>query len=273
MILLLCAALLVFAANAYCQFGGYHSYRYKSYNEMSGGEKKMSKRTYIGLSFPMMSLELQQKYQIDRSGTPGLPSVDTNIHMTRNSLTKFGLKGAIGIIGGSCFKIASTSEKSMIAVDVACSVEIYNWAIGTVKYSKTDSTIANIFCLQGSLPISLVYKTGPEVNFKSNNRVIFSIGGGIAPAAGATGYGQAASGGYFKIRPFLVSEIGIWGGIAAKLRFTYYPGTVNLINATGNDLPGYTTNGDLTVTANGSGNFVISLLLLPMTSRWENNSY
>jgi hypothetical protein len=263
--------LIVFSLCSYTSFSQRHYYQ--SYNSLDKGQKKLAQRSYFGISLPSMNLNLLQTYQIDRKSIPNSgPSVDTTILINKRSLSKLGFKGAFGIYGGTCFKLAKTGETSMIALDVATSVELYNWRIGTVKYSKIDSAIDNAFCYVGRIPLSVMYKSGGEADLTSKNKVLFSIGAGLAPTFAAAIY-NSNDGGFFKITPFLVSELGIWFGTAVKIRFSYFPGTFSLINSTGNDLPGYTTNGNLTVSGTGSGNYMFTFLLLFNAHMWEHDRY
>ncbi len=259
---------------AFGQFGHYHYY-----GNNSKSDKKVAERAYFGIEYPRMNLDMTQSYAIDRSTLPvsippstGLPSVDTTIYISKKNSSKLGLKGALGIVGGTSFNLARLSETSMLALDVSASVEIYNWSVGIVKYSTVDSSVDPVFLVVERLPIALMYKTGCEASLSSANKLIFGIGGGIAPSFGESVYEQN-SGGFFKFSPFLTAELGAWIGLGVKFRAAYYPGTYTFINASGNDLPAYTTNGNLTLLANGGSNFVFSFVLLLNSHQWDDGGY
>ncbi len=230
-------------------------------------------RSYFGIDYPMMTLTMQQNYTIDRSALPNSgPSVDTTINISKKSPSKPGIKNVIGMIGGLSFKLAKTGKNSILALDVAGAIDLYTWNIGTVRYSVYDSAVSSVFCVQGNIPIALMLKVGPEATLDSKDKTMFSIGAGFCPSFADASYDQS-DGGYFKLRAFLVTELGINFGMALKLRAVYYPGTVTFLNYTGNDLPGYNTNGNQTVTASGSGNFVLSLVIMLRSNQWKNDRY
>lgn len=269
--LLLFTCFSLYAHAAFCQYGnpGFYS---SGYSDHLPGTSIL--RAYFGIDYPMMTLNMQTSYQIDRSSVPGntLPNVDTTINISKKSPSALGIKNVIGFIGGLSFKLAKTSDNSILALDVATALDFYSWNIGTVKYSGYDSATGIVFCLQENLPIALMYKLGPEASLSRKDKTLFSIGAGFCPSVAFTSYDQT-DGGYFKIRTFLVAELGINFGVALKLRATYYPSAVTFLNYSGNDLPGYTTNGNQTVTANGSGNFVLSLAIMLKSNRWNKDEY
>gem|GEM_PF-6103738 len=235
--------------------------------------KKYMERASFGFSWPMMKLNMLQSYKIDRSTTKPYagPSVNKNILVNKINKMNIGLNGACGIMAVSSFKLAKISDRSIIALNLASGLDVYNWKVGTVTFSSVDSIKGDVFCMQGKFPFSIMIQSGGEA-LLNDDPLIFSAGAGVAPTYSISTTPDIASG-FFQLRPFLTTEIGFHKGIGLKLRVDYYPGTLNLLQTTGSDLPGHETNGNYSIIASGSGNLVLSLHILLGTRFWENNRY
>jgi hypothetical protein len=252
------------AGNIFAQFGSHHYYR--SYGSMSNAEKKNYQRTYGGLSMPVMNMNISSIYQDVSTGkfTYGLMN---------SIIKKFGMKGAIGVYGGSCFKLGKTSESSMIALDIAFTADLFNYNIGLVDisnnnkitFSKTSSLTENLSTLIMRMPISVMYKTGNEVTLTMSNDALFSIGAGLAPSIAFNAY-ENVNNTFFKLQPVVISEIGIW---FIKLRASYYFGNCTYMSASGDEMSNYSGKGNFLLTAKSSGNFVGSLVFLLAAGKWE----
>ena len=266
--------ILSFFILCFCSASSFsQTWHYHSYSNNSKGDKKVGERAYFGIEYPQMNLNMMQSYVIDRSSLGGsLPSVDTTIFINKKVNSKLGFKGAFGLVGGTSFKLAKFSETSILALDISGSVELYNWSIGTVKYSAVDSSIDEVFCVVERLPIALMYKTGAEASLSSKNKIMFGIGAGFAPSLAEAVYDQT-NGGYLKLSPFITAELGAWAGLGIKFKATYYPGSPTFLSFSGDDLPAYTTNGNLSVLASGSNNFVFSLVVLLNSHQWDDGNY
>lgn len=258
------------ATSARAQFGSHRYQHYKSYSSYNDNGKRTLQKMYAAFHLPMMMLDIDQKYVLNRNipktSPYYLPSIDTAIYLNKKS------SSSLGVSGGFFYKIAKLNDKQMIALDVSMGINYYQWSFGTVKYSTVDSVSDNAMSLQINLPICLMFKSGGEVSLNPEDKLLFSIGAGFAPTFAGTQY-IGTSSAFFKLRPFVMTEVGAHIGIAIKLRATYFPGVIAYIDNTDKDLPNSTENGHLTLTANGSANFVLSLILLPYSNRWGELNY
>jgi len=252
---------------AYGQFG-YSPYRHeRSYSSYGEKGKTWLKRAYLSASLPFMNLELDSKLNINRTVSAGQPSygpsVDTSIYLNKKC------SGSYGFAAGSFFPIARINDHQMIALDCSFGGYIYEFNYGIVNYSSIDIVTDKADFYLFDLPICLQYKSGGEVKLDPEQKVLFSIGGGFDPTLTLGGY-NSAGGALFKIRPFVMTEIGLYFGLAAKIRFTYYPGTIIMVNDTEDGLSGNNNSGSgtFTVLGTGSGNFLVSLVILYHSTHW-----
>jgi hypothetical protein len=247
------------------QYGGSRHHYYQSYGSYNDNGKRTLKKMYAAFSLPKMTMDIDAKYVVNRSspGSSG-PSVDTSIHLSKMSGRSFGLSC------GTFYNIARFDDKNMIALDVSFGFNYMEWDFGKVRFSSADMVSDKAFSLQFNLPLALVYKTGGEVKLDPNTPMLFSIGAGIAPTYMGSQYINASSG-VFKVRSFVMAEIGAYIGIALKFRVSYYPSTLVYIDAPTNELPASTESGNFSVTGTGTGNFILSLLILPDSRRWGDN--
>ncbi len=255
---------VLFCNVSFAQFGKpyYHQRSYSSYGEKG---RTWLKRSYISASLPFMNLEMDSHLTLNRSAaqtynTPG-PSVDTSIFLNKNC------KGSYGFSGGSFFPLARMNDHQMIALDVSMGGYLYNFDFGPVKYSSVDLVTDKAEFYLFDLPVAFVYKSGGEVGLNPDLPVLFSIGAGFAPTFTLGGYNSAA-GALFKTRTFLMAELGYYFGLAAKLRFTYYPGTIVMINDTEGGLTLPNNYGAFTVNAFGTGSFLLTLVVLDNSMHW-----
>jgi len=255
-------------ATADGQFGSYHYY----HQARTKGEKKFEQRTYIGISMPVMKMNMLSQYQDPASG---------NISSSLFSVGSggLGLSKAWGFMGGSCAKLVTIDETSMIALDIAAAAEIYNYHIGyaafdsnnyklTYTYTSGDAN-QDLFCLVMRMPISVMYKIGNEVSCAMSNQPMFSAGAGLAPSFIESSYANESGVG-FKLAPFVTAELGMW---FAKLRACYYFGNYTYIQATGDYMYTFNAPGDMLATASSRGSFVLSLLFLPYAAKWGGDNY
>lgn len=261
---LLCLVITVYAIPGYGQYGNHYHYRpARAYSSYDSKGKKWLKRQFIAVHLPSMNLELDSKYMTGASGSYGTgPAIDTAIFLNKKSSSSFGVSS------GSFFPIARWNEKDMLAIEWSVAFMWYQFKYGKVYYSPVDYITDNASFLNVSMPIGLVYKNGGEVSLDPKNKVLFSFGGGFEPTFILGGY-NSAGGASFKIRPYLMAELGMFFGIAAKIRATYYPGSVVMINDAGeHDMTGGSGNGQFSVYATGTNNFVLSLAILPYSFHW-----
>lgn len=249
---------------AYGQFGRpyYHQRSYSSYGEKG---RTWLKRAYISASLPFMTMEMDSKLVLDRSAaqtynTPG-PSVDTAIYLNKKC------SGSYGFSVGTFFPLAKFNDHQMLALDVAFGGYTYTFDYGPVKYSSVDIVTDKAFFYLFDWPVGLQYKSGGEVNLDPEKKLLFSIGAGFDPTLTLGGY-DAAGGAMFRIRSFVMTEIGVHFGIAMKIRATWYPGSIVMIDDTegGTTLPN--NYGTFTVNGTGSGNFLLSLVVLQNSMHW-----
>ncbi len=253
----------------FCLTGYGQRYHYRSYNSMHGSEKMMLKRSYFGFSLPVYKVDITENFFVDRSGLgKSGPSVDERFHTVAKSPFVPGLNKSIGMIGGSSFNIAKLSETSMIALDVASYVELTTIDVGVVKFSAVDSNKDDFVILNFGVPLTLMYKSGGEASLNTDNKLLFSIGAGIVPAVYGGTYG-GVDGVYFKMRPYLVSEIGFVAGVGMKLRLAYFPGSTVLIDRTGRDIVGRDETTVIKMKAFSTGNTVLSLVFMIGVGHWD----
>ncbi len=238
-----------------------------SYRTRSEGEKRMKERTYIGVSMPIMNMNILSQYADTRSN-----SIASSLFSVGSG--GIGMRKAIGLIGGACFKLVKLQEESMIALDVAMSFDLYNYNVGfatmdtnnyKISYKYTGGNLdENLVCEIFRLPISVMFKTGNEVTLNMSNKPMFSAGAGFAPSYISSAYATEIAGG-FKVAPFVVAEIGMY---CLKLRAAYYFGNYTYVQATGDDMYTFNAPGEMLATASSSGTFVLTLAVLPSAYLW-----
>lgn len=204
----------------------------------------------IGL--PTMTLDLRQHFYLDHA------PYDTIINFSQKSTSSWSVGG------GYYFNLVKFNKKTSFALDASLYLTIYQWNMQKAKYAGLENDDANAKSIMLELPIALLYKYGGEVNFDREHRFLFSAGGGIAPSFVGSSYSITNSGG-MKFRPFVIAEAGAFWGIATKLRATYYPVSTEYIRDSA-ALP--LDDGTVKVVANGTGNFMLSLLIYIYSSRW-----
>jgi hypothetical protein len=264
---ILAALLLLASLSSFGQFSHatfYH--KSKSYYQYGEKGRKAFKRMYMSVSLPFMNYDLTTTLNVDRSvrnaysNQPG-QSIDTTLYLSSKA------SGSFGFSMGSFFPLARLGQDQALAVDWNTDIYWYSFKFNTVQYSPEISANKHSEYILVDIPIALVFKTGGEVSQDRKKNPLFSFGAGFAPTFIAGGYESAATltG---KMRTFVMAEVGMHFGVAAKLRFTYFPGDLELLNDETGGLTEPNTSGSFSAHGVGSSNFVVSLVFLPYSGKW-----
>ncbi|MEO6832256.1 MAG: hypothetical protein ABI378_07650 [Chitinophagaceae bacterium] len=209
----------------------------------------------------------------------GGQSYDTTV--TTRVKSKHGLSATTG----TSINLKRLGEKSQLALGLSGIYNLYTWDYATANGARlTDSGVVYDYSygttfggatLNAGLAISADFKFGAEAMMDKQYRLSWTGGIGVYPSVNLTADIDNTNM-TFGVQPFVKTEFGIRGPIAAKLRLMYAFGNLTYIDATDKNnffgLQGAQNNTKLI----GKGNFTVSLILLPFswnykTSHWYNS--
>jgi len=241
---------------------------YSHYNDFSDAHKARLKRFYIGYGIPSMSIDVSAHYVSKGNGnsTPPVAAIDATSETTVGCNKSFG--GQAGV-----FKpFLRTGAESAIGYEIAASAYFYRYNIGPLSYGSatfSDQSVAEII----GVPLGIAFKSGGEVTHNKHNKSLISFGFGLEPAGCLSKI--IASDENFIVREYGMLEVGVFAGIAWKLRATYYSGNVVLVNKLSDPLQNVSSYkvsgpmGTMDVKAVGASDFNIALLLMPFSWNWD----
>jgi len=265
------SVIILFTAQvATAQFRGGSRYasQYMHYDEYDPIKKKGLKRQYIAFSYPMNTIQLDYIYQEHPKYGQ---KFDTSIHISKKSSVSYGVSA------GSFAKIVKIDAKQMIAFDWSFGGAYYTYNL--VDYQQVDGEALSLTALTMlfEAPLGLQYKSGGEASLNPKDKLLFSIGAGVAPTVAITGFAFSNDAGgdvgadiVFKLRSYVMAEMGMYFGFAMKVRAMYYVSPFTLYKREEGDIE----TGRVSATLTGNSNIVVSLIILPFSMKWkEYNDY
>ncbi len=213
----LCVLILLFASNAQ----GQRLFRaYSRYQHSSKAGKKMWQRYYMGAGVCAMNVELTQHY--------------TDDIYAKSLKMKVKSSSSYTVTEGFYFPFAKPHHDASFGLDIASTVNLFNYNVGTIAYSPETSITETGLCYQVLLPMCIVYKSGGEAILNKKSKFLFTAGVGVAPSYSISKIVTPDL--QFSARKFIMAEMGYFAGLAFKLRATVYFGTLTLVNTTEGDL-------------------------------------
>lgn len=186
---------------------------------------------------------------------------------------------------GTSINLKRLGEKSQLALGIMGGYNIYGWDFGVANNVRLSDTGAIFDYSQGTtfdgitmnagMALSADFKFGAEAMMDKQYRLSWIGGFGILPSINLTSSIDDAQMS-FGVQPFVKSEFGIRGPIAAKIRLLYAFGKLDYLSLTDRNnvfgIPGAENDTKLT----GKGNFTVSIILLPFSwaykhSQWYNS--
>ncbi len=217
----------------------------------------MWQRYYMGVGICSMGIDINQHYYDD--------ATDKIVKMSVKSSSSYT------VTEGFYFPFSKAGKEGSVGLDLASTVNLFNYNVGTVNYSSETVATETGFCYQAIVPFALVYKSGGEAILNKKSKFLFTCGAGIAPSYAIT---KVFSPGLsFSARKFIMAEMGYHAGIAFKLRATAYFGKMTLVNAEGDDFF-YTSSfkstgyGVVDNTVTGKTGITLTLALMPFSWAW-----
>lgn len=273
--------LCIISADTYAQRGMLRAY--SRYMRASSKGKKLYQRDYMGYGLAWMNIEVKQHYKDLRYTDPNpnyttvytTPPIDTIIK------TKYSGSSSVSYTEGTFFPLERIGKEGLIAIDFSATVSIIKYAIGKIDYSSATGIDEEGFTEQFNFPIALVYKSGGEVNLNKKSKFLFTIGCGISPNISGSKI-IALSDMMFTTRKFMMVEMGVFAGIAWKIRGVVYSGPMTLINNPNADILDATSAhreglGNLDINVIGRGGATLTLMIMPFSWDWrgsgDNYSY
>gem|GEM_PF-3064659 len=245
----------------------YHSYvhHYSNYDG-STGRTTWLHGMVLGAGVPFEELNMQQHYHMDDPdalvngvwmANPGGKPLDTTVSKRLLNTVSYTVNVGMSAV------VAHIGRHAGLVTEADGALIYTHWHVGTTHYESDTWASDTAEALQFSVPVSLQYVWGGEIDHE--HAFTFSVGGG---GELDMGYGHyIASGAYFNYRPFLMAEVGYVGSIPIKLRATYYPASVPyLVNASttlykAQEASG-NIDGNLGVNMTGGPTLSLSLILL-----------
>ncbi len=255
-------------------YGQFHYAHYRPYSSYSKKGKIGLQRYYIGYGLSSMKVDILQHFYTlppnpydpgTRNDPNPPPMYDTTIHLTRKSTQSWSCTG------GSFYPLVKSGKNGMFALDVNCTVSLFNYEVGDIKYTPTTYITEHSFSEQASIPFALAFKSGGDVNRNKKDKFMFTFGIGIAPTMSISKVVSPDL--QFTARKFLMVEMGYFAGIAWKVRCTYYTGTMTIINTTDQSFEYISSgtiqgNDEMKSTVTGKSCFNISLMCMPFSWHW-----
>ncbi|MBC7552715.1 MAG: hypothetical protein H7257_01920 [Taibaiella sp.] len=230
---------------------------YSSYARSSKAGKRMMQRYYIGVGTCMMNIDIKQRYYDDVYAK--------NIKTTVKSTASYS------VTEGFFFPFSKSGKEGAFGLDIASTVNLFNYNVGTIAYSPETTVTETGFVYQYLLPIGIAYKSGGEAILNKKSKFLFTTAVGIAPSLAISKVITPDA--CFSSRKFIMFEMGYFAGIAFKVRATAYFGTINLVNTTESDLSFVTSGtgysgGSVDNLVTGKTGLSLSLSLMPFSWDW-----
>lgn len=243
--------------------GGRYASQYMHYDEYDPIKKKALKRQYVAFSYPMSTIQLDYVYQEHPKFGQ---KFDTSINLSKKSSV------AYGVSVGSFAKIAKIDKKQMIAFDWSFGGAYYTYNLVDYQDAGGDELSLTALTILFEAPLGLQYKSGGEASLNPKDKFLFSMGAGFAPTFAITGFafsndagGDVGADAVFKLRSYVMAEMGMYFGVAMKIRAMYYVSPFTLYHREEGDIE----EGRINATLTGNNNIVVSLLILPFSMKWK----
>ncbi len=261
------SAILIIAQTTFAQFrsgGRYYASNYMHYDEYDPIKKKALKRQYLAFSYPMSTIQLDYIYkEHPKYGQ----KFDTSINLSKKSSIAYGFSG------GSFAKIAKLGNaRQMLAFDWSIGGAYYTYNLVDYQDAAGDDLSLTALTMLFEAPLCLQYKTGGEASLNPKDKMLFSLGYGVAPTCAITGFAFSNDAGgdvgadiVFKLRSYVMAEMGMYFGVAMKVRAMYYVKPFTLYKREEGDLE----TGKVSATLTGNSNIVLSLIILPFSPKWK----
>jgi len=178
-------------------------------------------------------------------------------------------KYGFSVNGNSNHMIARTGRNSMITFSVGTQVDwvVYDDikvfdAFADVNNRRAENSSLSLY--QISLPLTLDFKSGCDVDFDPDQPICFAFGGGAAPTLSLVNTSNwGVSGGRARWSPYIYGSVGFYAMGCWKVRASYMPGA--FVNHTDED-----DNSSSTVaTMNLQGSNVFTIGISFMTYSWD----
>jgi hypothetical protein len=260
-------AILTTAQTSIAQFRGggrYYASHYAHYDEYDPIKRKGLKRQYLAFSYPMSTIQLDYIY---KEHPQNGQKFDTSIHLSKKSSVAYGFSG------GSFAKIAKLGNaKQMLAFDWSIGGAYYTYNLVDYQDAAGDDLSLTALTMLFEAPLGLQYKTGGEASLNPKDKLLFSMGAGVAPTVAITGFAFSNDAGgdvgadiVFKLRSYVMAEVGMYFGVAMKVRAMYYVKPFTLYKREEGDLE----TGQISATLTSNSNIVVSLIILPFSPKWK----
>lgn len=183
---------------------------------------------------------------------------------------------------GTSINLRRLGTKSQLALGLSGIYNLYTWDYATANgVNFSDSGLVYDYSsglkfggatLNAGLAISADFKFGAEAMMDKQYRLSWIGGIGILPSISVTSDFDNADM-QIGVQPFVKSEFGIRGPIAAKLRLMYAFGNLTYIDASDKkDLFGI-PNAQNETKLIGKGNFTVSIVLLPFSFNYKRSNW
>lgn len=221
------------------------------------------KNTEIGIGYTLGRAEYRFGYKDFNEQTNEF--IDTSSVEKINSVFAYG-----GFVGYS-WPVARMSESSRLYFT-------FNWMYNaiiwnnesSISYNASNNTYAETSdgaTLQMGLPIGIDLKGGAEGNYDRSKRSTTTLGLGVFPSMETTVFREDAAV-KFKLRPYIKGEVGVFLGIAMKLRAFYTLGNINYFKYDYSN--GYSSS---YTSFQGKSQLTLSLVFMPFSWKWGRSDW
>ncbi len=271
---LLLVIVLLFSVQQLSAQMGYPLFTHRTYwyypHAGRDAASRFFQRYYIGGGLCHSSIDVRQHYY-DADNTK-------IVHKTVGSAL-----ASISVTQGFYFPFVKAGYNSSFGFDVATTMNMYSYSVGTINYSATTSITETATSTHLLAPLSFAFHSGGDAGIaRGYNRLnagrkgLLGFGIGVAPSFVSTKYITSST--QFAVPYFAMFELGKLTGIAWKIRTSFYIANTPLISSTDSKVAQaatFTGNplGDITTEVRSKTALQVTLSLIPFSPKWYKGKY
>ncbi len=253
---------------------GYPLYTHRTYwyypHAGRDAASRFFQRYYIGGGLCRSSIDVRQNYHDE-----------DNIKLVHKKVNSS--LASISVTQGFYFPFVKAGYNSSLGFDVATTMNMYSYSVGTINYSGTTSVTETATSTHLLAPLSFAYHSGGDAGIaKGYNRLnagrkgLFGFGIGVAPSFVSTKYITSST--QFAAPYFAMIEVGKLTGIAWKIKTSFYIANTPLIASTDSKVAqaaAFTGNplGDITTEVRSKTALQVTLSIMPFSPKWYKGKY
>lgn len=228
------------------------------------GRNTQLRNEYV-FGYAFMNAECLLDYRIGGQNYSSPDVFDSSISMTASPKTAFHI-GA-----GSSYPLATVSKNGALTLSYEVSCNLIKWNLPDLV-THGDTQQFDVKTTTMAIPITIDFKSGAEAMLDRSKGSCFTIGIGVQPTLNMTTASDVNNGYYFSLTPAAKFEYGFATSFCTfKLRATGLLGKQQYAEFT--DVRGSVHNHFYDISMNGSNQLILSLVIMPFTSQWENNEW